>query len=380
MERVDVAVVGVGAMGSATLWRLASRGATVAGFDQFAPPHDLGSSHGESRIIRTAYFEGSDYVPLVRRAFDLWRELEHESDASILTMTGALMIGRPEGALIVGTLDSVRTHDLAHEVHDRDAMAARYPQHRLDPDEIGIYEADAGLLRPEAGIAAAIARAEALGATVRRNTPVTAIKVVGPAEAWVTAGDEVYIARHVVVSTGSWLGRLLYQLRLPLRVERQVPVWFPLREPALYSPERFPVFLRALPNTGGDRYRYGFPTLDGVTAKVAIHHEGATTSADRLDRTVRAEDLAPVESFVRDYMRGLAPEAARAGVCMYTNTPDEHFIIGPTPGLPALTLLGGFSGHGYKFMPVVGDIAADLALNGRTDYPIGLFAPARFAT
>jgi len=379
VERVDVAVVGVGAMGSATLWRLASRGAAVVGFDRFAPPHDLGSSHGESRIIRTAYFEGAEYVPLIQQSFTLWRELERESGASILTMTGALMIGRPESALIAGTLESVRAHGLAHEALDRDAMAARYPQHRLEPGEVGIYEADAGLVRPEAGIAAAIARAEALGATVHRRTPVTSIDVVGPGEARVTAGDEVYVARHVVVSAGSWLGHLLPGLRLPLRVERQTPAWFPLQDTALYGPERFPVFIRALQGPAGDRHRYGFPTLDGETAKVAIHHEGATTSTDEIDRTVRAEDLAPVESFVRDCIRGLAPQAARAGVCMYTNTPDEHFIIGPAPGLPALTLLGGFSGHGYKFMPVVGDIAADLALTGRTNYSIGLFAPGRFA-
>jgi len=377
VKHVDVAVVGVGAMGSAALWRLASRRASVVGFDQFAPPHDLGSSHGESRVIRTAYFEGPDYVPLVRRAFELWRRLEQESGASILMMTGALMIGRPDSALIAGTLASARAHGLVHEALDRAAMAARYPQHRLDPDDIGVYEADAGLLRPEQGIAAAISRAEALGATIRRDTPVTAIDMAGAEGVRLVAGGETYTARHVVVSVGAWLGRLLPHLRLPLVVERQIPVWFPLRDAELYSPARFPVFLRAL---AGNRHRYGFPTLDGVTAKMAIHHEGAATSPDAVDRTARAEDLAPVESFVRDYMRGLAPEAARGSVCMYTNTPDEHFIIGPVPGLPALTLLGGFSGHGYKFMPVVGDIAADLALNGRTDYPIDLFAPDRFAT
>lgn len=292
MMDADVVVVGVGAMGSMAAWRLAARGARVLAFDQFEPPHDRGSSHGESRIIRTAYFEGPGYVPLLRRAFELWRQLERESGTSILTMTGALMIGRPESAVIAGTLESVRAHGLAHEVLDRDAMAARYPQHRLDADELGIYEADAGLLRPERGVAAAIARAESLGATVRRDTPVAAIDVVGSDEVRVTAGDEVYVARHVVVSAGSWLGDLLPQVRTPLRVERQTPAWFPVHQPALYGPERFPVFVRALrvgDGEGDDRHRYGFPTLDGATAKVAIHHEGVTTRADALDRTVYAE-------------------------------------------------------------------------------------------
>ena len=377
MERFDVAVIGCGAMGAAALWRLAARGATVIGFDRFAPPHDRGSSHGESRIIRTAYFEGPAYVPLAQRSFQLWRDLEAESGAALLTVTGALMIGSPTSAVVAGALASAEAHGLAHERLDHTAMARRYPQHRLAAGEVAIYEADAGFLRPEAGVAAALRRAEALGATVRRDTPIEAIEPAPDGgSVRIMAGGATYEARHAVVAAGSWLGKLLPQLRLPLRVERQAVAWFPLDDPAPYDPSRFPVFIRELPS---GRSHYGFPTLDGTTIKFAVHHEGATTTADGIDRTVHDADLAPLYAYAESYLRSVEPRAVRSQVCMYTDTPDDHFIIGAPPGLPALTILGGGSGHAYKFAPVIGDIAADLALTGYTNYPIDLFAPGRFA-
>jgi sarcosine oxidase len=373
--QVDVAVVGVGAMGSMALWLLAARGASVVGFDRFEPGHDRGSSHGESRIIRTAYYEGPQYVPLVRDAFTLWRRLERESGTSLLTMTGALMIGRPDGGLVSGTLASVRRHGLAYELLDADQMHARYPQHRLAPGELAVYEEAAGFLRPEEAIRAAVRRAESLGATVLRRMPVERVEA-GAEGVRVRAGGRTYQAQHAVVSVGAWLGGFLPELQVPLTVERQVIAWFPLHSPELFSPQRFPVFMH---ETETGRYRYGVPTLDGTTVKVAVHHEGASTNPDVIDRTVHPEDVAPIKSFVRDWLCGVEPVAVRSQVCMYTNTPDAHFVVGPLPGMPAVTVLGGFSGHGFKFAPVLGDAAADLALQGRTDYPIDLFAPTRFA-
>ncbi len=374
MMDADVVVVGVGAMGSMAAWRLAARGARVLAFDQFEPPHDRGSSHGESRIIRTAYFEGPDYVPLVRRSFALWRQLEAESGASLLTMTGDLMIGTRATSVITGALASAAAYGLAHEVLDAAEIARRYPQYRLAPGEMAVYEEDAGFLRPEDAVAAAVGRAEALGATVRRCAPVEGIAVDATGVEVVAAG-RAYHARHVVVSVGSWLGRLLPGLRLPLQVERQVVAWFPVDTPDLYTPRRFPVFLWEL--DGGRRY-YGFPSLDGATMKMAVHHEGATVDPDTIDRTIGPGDLEPLYEHIRTRMSGVVPEAARAQVCMYTNTPDEHFLVGSPPGLPSVTLLGGYSGHGFKFAPVMGEIAADLALDGGTRHPIGLFAPDRF--
>jgi sarcosine oxidase len=373
--QADVAVIGVGAMGGMALWRLAARGARVIAFERFEPGHDRGSSHGESRIIRTAYYEGPQYVPLVQDAFTLWGQLERESGTSLLTMTGALMIGRPDGGLVAGTLASVRTHGLPHELLDADRMRARYPQHRLVSGEVAVYEAAAGLLRPEDAIRAAVQRAESLGATVLRRTPVEKVET-GTQGVRVTAGGRTYQAGHAVVSVGAWLGGFLPALQVPLTVERQVVAWFPLRTPELYSPQRCPVFMH---ETETGRYRYGFPSLDATTVKMAVHHEGTTTSPDAVDRTAHPQDLAPIQSFVREWLVGVEPVAVRSQVCMYTNTADAHFVVGPLPGLSTVTVLGGFSGHGFKFAPVMGDVAADLALQGRTDYPIDLFEPGRFA-
>jgi len=374
MMDADVVVVGVGAMGSMAAWRLAARGARVLAFDQFEPPHDRGSSHGESRIIRTAYSEGPDYVPLVLRSFALWCQLEEESGASLLTMTGDLMIGTRATSVVTGALASATAYGLAHEVLDAAEITRRYPQYRLAPGEMAVYEEDAGFLRPEDAVAAAVGQAEALGATVRRRAPVEGIAADGAGVEVVAAG-RAYRARHVVVSVGSWLGRLLPGLRLPLQVERQVVAWFPVDTPDLYTPRRFPVFLWELDS--GRQY-YGFPSLDGATMKMAVHHEGATVDPDTIDRTIGPGDLEPLYEHIRTRMSGVVPAAARAQVCMYTNTPDEHFLVGPPPGLPSVTLLGGYSGHGFKFAPVMGEIAADLALDGGTRHPIGLFAPDRF--
>jgi sarcosine oxidase len=370
--QADVAVIGVGAMGGMALWRLAARGARVIAFERFEPGHDRGSSHGESRIIRTAYSEGLQYVPLVQDAFTLWRRLERESGTSLLTMTGALMIGRPDDGLVAGTMASVREHGLAHEALDVAQMRERYPQHRLVSGEVAVYEEAAGFLRPEEAIRAAVRRAESLGATVLRRTPVEKVET-GTQGVRVTAGDRAYRARHAVVSVGAWLGGFLPALPVPLTVERQVVGWFPLRTPELYSPQLCPVFMH---ETETGRYRYGFPTLDGTSVKMAVHHEGTTTSPHAVDRTVHLKDLAPIQSFVREWLVGVEPVAVRSQVCMYTNTPDAHFVVGP---LPVVTVLGGFSGHGFKFAPVLGDVAADLALQGHTAYPIDLFEPGRFA-
>ena len=238
-----------------------------------------------------------------------------------------------------------------------------------------MYEEAAGILRPEEAIRAAVRRAESLGATVLRRTPVER-REAGTEGVRVTAGGRTYQARHAIVSVGAWLGGFLPQLQVPLTVERQVLAWFPLRTPELFSPRRFPVFMHQI---DADRYRYGFPTLDGTTVKMGVHHEGTTTSPDEVDRTPHPEDLAPIQSFVRDRLVGVEPVAVRSQVCMYTNTPDAHFVVGPLPGVPVVTILGGFSGHGFKFAPVIGDAAADLALQGRTDYPLDLFEPTRFA-
>jgi sarcosine oxidase len=373
IESADVLVLGVGTMGSMACWRLACRGVAVVGLEQFEPGHDRGSGHGESRMLRTAYWEGPGYVPLVRSAIELWRQLEQETGTELLTMTGGLMIGRPEEDPVAGALRAAQEHDLPHQLLGREEMARRHPQHRLQEGEVGLWEPGAGVLPPETAIRAAAARAEELGARLHRQLRVTSIEVGD--RVLVRAGDLAFAAPRLVVAVGPWLGRLLPELNLPLQVERQVMTWFRPGRPDDFAPQRFPVFIHR--RDGVDAY--GLPTLDGASVKVAIHHQGRSADPDRLDREVSEADVAPASRVVSGWLRGLDPRPVRASVCMYTNTPDEDFVVGAAPGLPGVVVLGGFSGHGFKFAPVIGEVAADLALEGRTRHPIAGFDPARFA-
>jgi sarcosine oxidase len=370
----DVLVLGVGSMGSMALWHLARRGVSVIGLEQFEPGHDRGSGHGESRVIRTAYYEGPEYVPLVQAAFPLWRELEADSGVPLLTMTGALMIGRPDGELVAGALRSAREHGLPHELMDRAAVAARFPQHRLAPREVALWEEGAGLLRPEAAVRAATARARALGARVVTGTRAGSIEV-GTGGVTVRGGGATYRAGHLVVCAGPWLAGVLPGLRLPLAVERLVMTWFRAAEPERFAPDRFPVFMH---ERDGAPAGYGLPSLDGISVKLGRHHGGRPADPDTLDREVTDADVAPNRELAAEILNGLGP-LTRASTCMYTNTPDDAFVVGPAPGLDGVTVLGGFSGHGFKFAPVMGEIAADLALGGRTAHPIAGFSPRRFA-
>ncbi len=368
----DVIVIGAGSMGSAVLWRLATRGADVLGIDRFEPGHDRGSGHGESRMIRTAYFEHPSYVPLVQASWRLWRELERATGTDLLTRTGALMLGPPGGPLVKGALAAAAEHRLPHTVLDRAALAERFPQHPLDPGEVGVFEPEAGVLRPEAAIRAMADAATAAGARLATDRVVEAIE---PSEAGVVvhSGGRELTARYAVVCAGAWTPELLPQLRQLLRVERQVPMWFPATNPGDYAPARFPVFVREL----ADGFVYGVPAMDGRTVKLGRHHGGVITTADTVDRTVQATDIEALAPVVRRLLPGLDPDPVRAAVCLYTNSPDGHFVVGALPGWPNLTLVSACSGHGFKFAPAIGEVVADLVLDGRTDYPIGLFDPAR---
>ena len=372
----DVLVVGLGAMGSMALWRLARRGARVVGFDRFEPPHALGSSHGESRIIRTAYYEGPGYVPLVREAFGLWRELEAESGDTILTMTGALMIGSPSSDVVAGALASAKEHGLEHEVLDGTQVGRRFARHRLVDDEVAVYEEAAGFVRPEAGIAAALGRARALGAGIVTGLPVEHVEPkAGGVQ--VRAAGRTWQGRHAVVCAGAWNSAgLVDGLDMKLEVTRQCMVWFRPRTPALHSPEVAPVFVHDI---GGSPalFGYGFPSVDGETVKVGVSARTAPQNPDTIDRAINKADLDTAAGYVRTALPDLDPTPVRAVVCLQENSPDRHFVVGAVA--PGITVLAGFSGHGFKFAPVIGDIAADLALEGTTSRSIEPFSPQRFA-
>jgi sarcosine oxidase len=358
--RGEIAVVGLGIMGACTLWRLAQRGVPVVGFERLEPGHDQGASHGETRIIRTAYYEGAEYVPLLQAVFPLWRELEATTGERLLTMTGALMIGAPDSELVSGALRSARTHGLAHQLLDREETQRRFPQHVLLPDDVALLEEQAGVLYPERCVVAAVKRARELGAQVRTGADAPGL-------------DELAQSYdHVVLCAGAWLTRLVPTLRI--EVERQAMTWFRPRDIDAFRPDRFPVFMREMP---GGAARFGLPAIDGDLVKIGIHHEGEPTDPDRIDRSIKESDRAKVEPFVQQFIAGLEAQVVKAKICMYSNTPDRHFLVGPVPGLDRVTVLGGFSGHGFKFGAVLGEVAADLATSGQTRYPIELFSPAR---
>jgi sarcosine oxidase len=373
-KSVDVFVVGLGAMGSATLWQLARRGVRVTGADRFRPPHSLGSSHGRSRIIRKAYFEHPDYVPIVLRAYELWRALEEASGRTLLVETGGLMIGPEDGAVVTGSLTSARRHGLRHEVLSAKEVERRFPAFRLAPDECAVYEPDAGVVMPEDAIAALLAEAERHGAEVWLETDVGALEPAADGVLVHTARGPVR-ARRAVLAVGAWAPTFLGE-RVPLSVERQVMHWFRGLGEAFAHPN-LPVFIR---DRGAEVAVYGLPDM-GEGFKVAIHHGGATTTADAVDRQVHAADVDRLLDLAGDILPRLAGRRPdESAVCLYTNTPDLHFVLGPHPDLAGVVVAAGFSGHGFKFTPAMGEILAALALDERPPFAIDLFSPARFAT
>jgi sarcosine oxidase len=360
-------------MGAAAGWRLAERGAQVVCFDRHSPPHAFGSSHGESRITRTAYFEGPWYVPLLQETFPLWRELESATGSELLTLTGALMIGPPSAEAVAGALAAAADYGLDVRLLKADEIRKSYPGHIVGNRDVAVLDAQAGFIRPEAAVAAMIGRLEALGGEIRRGVVVTAVNHLSEGVEVVTdEGREMFDA--AVIAAGPWTHELLDWL--PLTVERQVLVWFAIDERADWlTPGRFPVFIRRADDIGDV---YGFPSLDGVSVKIALHHEGDATDPQHVLREVSDGELDPLRRYVRTRLRGVSQNVVRTVTCMYTNTPDGHFAIGLDPKDPRVTVLSACSGHGFKFSPVIGDIAADLVSGGRTPRDISHFSLERF--
>lgn len=373
MNTPEVIVVGLGGMGSATVRQLAARGVRVLGLERFTPAHDRGSSHGGSRVIRQSYFEDPAYVPLLLRAYELWEEAEKDSSVDLLTLTGGLYLGPPDSTTFAGSLAAAQKWVLPHEVLDAAQIRTRFPTFAPGADEMGVYEERAGFVRPEATVAAHLDLAARDGADLRFGTRVLDItETVGGVRVRTT--DGTFEAGHVVVSPGSWAPDLLAGLDLPLRVERQVQYWF--APPGGVAPfVDHPVYVSELA-TGGQIY--GFPSIDGPDGgvKVAFFRRGRDTHPDALDRVVTDDEVAEMRDRVAHTLPGLAGPVVSTVPCMYTTTPDEHFVIRRAGNV---TIGCGFSGHGFKFVPVIGEILADLATSGTTPHPVALFDPQRFA-
>jgi sarcosine oxidase len=374
MATLDVIVVGVGGMGSAAMAHLAARGQRVLGIEQFEPGHDRGSSHGITRIIRLAYFEHPSYVPMLRRAFALWRDLEHGLDEPLLHVTGGLDVGWSGSDVFEGSLRSCLEHGLVHEVLDARDLARRFPAWHPAPNACAVYQPDAGFVTPERCILAHLHRAQRFGAQLHSNERVLGIE---PQNGHVVVRTDRgrYEAGQVVVSGGPWMGDLAPSLGPLLVPERQVLGWFGISDVPHYAPSAFPVFIL---DADEGRY-YGFPEYAVPGFKIGkYNHRREAVHPDHMDRGCDATDERVLRDAVARYFPAANGPLQSSAACLFTNTPDEHFIIDRAPGAPEVLLVSPCSGHGFKFASVVGEICAELVVDGTTQQDIALFRLDRF--
>ncbi len=374
---LDVIVIGLGIMGSAAGQHLAERGKRVLGIEQFSSPHALGSSHGASRMIRQSYWEHPDYVPLLLRAYELWERLERDSGADLLHLTGGLVIGSTHGDLVQRSLHSAEVHNLPHEVLSATELRLRYPSLRVAGDDYALFEQRAGYLRAEACWQQQLTAAARSGAELRFDEKVLEWRNLADGTVEVVTSKARYHAEHLVVTAGPWASQLLREAGLPLTVTRQVLYWFEAPAAARLQEDCFPVYL--FESLDGTPMLYGFPETpdEPGTVKVAFHGSTDVCSPDAVDRVVHPEELSRMQSRLRESLPLLSKRFVRAQTCLYTMTPDEHFIIDALPGVSNITIACGFSGHGFKFANLVGEMIADLA-EGKQAIGFDLFSASRF--
>jgi sarcosine oxidase len=367
-----VAVIGAGSMGSQAMWRLAARGAEVIGYDRYAPGHDRGAAGGETRIFRAVHLGDPGYIPLLRLADGMWDRLQRETGFSLRRRSGCLVMGETVSPSMRLLLSESTTHRLDHEVLDREELARRYPQHRLPDGHTAVLDRRGGIIRPEASIQAAATRAEQLGARLHRYTTV---REIAPA-----AGGGVHIVTdqgtdHVdaaVVTAGPWINTLLPDLPRSVDIRRLISSWhIPTRHD--WFAGGAPAFVRSTPHDC-----YGLPSPDGISVKLGLSLARYLPVPDpeRLDRTVRPEELATFRELIAELMPDLNPDPIRLSVYMEGYTASGNPLVGHLPGEDDIIVMAGFSGSGFKLSPAMGEIAADLALEGSTDHPIGFLAPA----
>lgn len=380
----DILVIGCGGFGSAALAHLAARGLRVAGLDQFQPPHNRGSSHGESRVIRQAYFEHPDYVPLLQRAYTLWDELSERTarlrapaERELFVRCGLLLAGPAEGPVIAGARESARRHALTLEAPQHSEVAQRFPGLNVPAELDIVFEPDAGFLHAERCVTAHLAEAVRCGATLLQEQRVlqlqcspSAVTVVTPSGRWSAAA--------AVVTAGAWTGQLLPDYARHIQVQRKLLFWHPTTQPVWNDLRKSPVHLMELPDPAGVvRQFYGFPSLDGQTVKLA-EHTGGEPVADptSVSRVVDDSAGAGVQWYAEHCLRGVAAAPVRSSVCMYSMSPDGHFLVDRLTDQPVV-VAAGFSGHGFKFTSVLGAAVADLIELGQTSLPIGFLSASR---
>jgi sarcosine oxidase len=357
----DAIVIGVGAMGSAACYHLARRGLRTLGLERFDIPHAMGSSHGITRIIRLAYYEDPSYVPLLLRAFDLWEALERESGRHLLEVTGSIDASGPDEVVFTGSLASCQRFDLPHDVLTSAELTARYPGYHLPEGHLALFQPRGGFLRPEQCISAHVTGAMAAGAEIRARERVLEWESRGDGVR-VTTERGVYEAERLVLAAGAWMGELL-------------PALAPLMQPELFTPARFPVFNLLVPE---GRY-YGFPEHEVPGFKIGLyHHRQERIDPEAFNREADLADETPLREATARYFPAANGTTMALRSCIFTNTPDEHFILDLLPGMPNVVVASPCSGHGFKFASVIGEILADLVANGETEHGIDLLRLSRF--
>jgi monomeric sarcosine oxidase len=376
MERYDAIVLGIGGVGSAALYHLAKRGVRAIGIDRFSPPHDRGSSHGHTRVIRQAYFEHSDYVPLLKEAYRLWRELEASTSQQLFSQIGLIEIGPADGVVVPGVLSAANAHGLQVEQLSPAQIEQRWPGLKVDGDLSGVFEPTAGYLRVEDCVQAHIDAEISAGAEVVTDVEVRQWTATGPEVCVKLADGSDVRGGKLLVAAGAWAGQLLSNLKVPLRVIRKSLFWFATEDVRYEATNGMPVYLFELPKG----VFYGFPKLDGRGIKFAEHSGGQVVENPlKVDRTIDVgEDRRLVEALA-NHLPGVSRRVTDHAVCLYTMSPDEHFIVDRHPEHANVVFAAGLSGHGFKFTAVLGRVLADLALDRGTDLPVDFLSLKRFA-
>ena len=374
-NRRDVIVIGVGGMGSAATYHLARRGLDVLGLERFDIPHTQGSSHGITRIIRRAYYEHPSYIPLIERAYELWDELADRTGRPVIHRTGSIDAA-PEGNVVFeGSLRSCEEHDIPHEIITGTELADRFPGYRLPDDYKALYQPDGGFVIPEESIIGHVEAAQEEGADIRARQRVLDWTETPDGGVRVETSAGSYEADSLVLAAGAWNYKLADALDGLAVPERQVLAWFQPETPSLFEPDSFPVWNISAPE---GRF-YGLPIYSVPGFKLGkYHHFDEQVDPDDWNTEPGPADERLLRDFTEKYFPKAAGQTMRLATCMFTNSPDEHFILDTLPNHPQVAVAAGFSGHGFKFSSVVGEILADLAAEGETDHPIGMFELDRF--
>jgi sarcosine oxidase len=397
MNHYDAIVIGVGSMGASACWFLSERGLKVLGLEQFDIVHEKGSHTGQSRIIRKAYFEHPDYVPLLERAYQHWDSFSHKTRSRIYERTGILYIGKPENENIKGILRSASLYKVpVEEIPTAQSMNPgsrikeqgsrnqfkQFPEFKIPADFKAIVEPDAGFVTPERAIHLYAEEARKNGAVLKTNEAVKEWKEEG-SRMKVTTGNTSYTCDKLIITAGSWSSKMLPRLSTRLKVTTQILAWVQPRHPERFALGNFPCWFIEDPEKGT---YYGFPILPekdfgGPTGfKLARHYPGTVTNADHADRTIPEDFQSEIHQVLQKYIPGADGPLVATKTCLYTYSEDEHFIIDHLPGYSKrVTIACGFSGHGFKFVPVVGEILADLAIKGKTDLPMDFLRLSRFS-